>query len=509
MYLLIPVGGPLLLIGDQFRQPIVTQPVITKLVFDSLRYAWDCFPSLHTAVPWMLTLLLWSSVRRWAQLLCVTAATLVTASTIVLRFHYGIDVLAGLAWAGLVAFVVARQVPLVPITPARPRLAGLRFQVTVLGVLFAITGFTGLVQEQAFEKLLGTLVGTSTPAAAIVLATYFSGITLGAWAYAKFLRSRVRRPLRVYAVLEGGAALWAIGLFLFFDHLIAPFLPLLRAGFAAGPGGLALARFAVAMLWILPPTLLMGSFPAIADALAGLRLRNPGRRIALFYSLNLLGAIVGASAGPYLLFAQLGLDRTLLIAAILGCVVAAIAWRLDRTRFPVLHRERPAQASSTNSGGLPAGVPLLLAISFLGGFGFFALEVLWVQLISVVFGNSIYSFATMLTAVLIGLFVGGQLVAATFPKTRAVSALAPGLILLASTLPSASPTTFGQRSASARIDGRHHYDFRRRRAVQVGRRNCPARALGNAAWGCSFRCCSASNFRAAAIASVGWVTSLL
>ena len=69
MYLLIPVGGPLFLIGDQFRQPIVTQPVITKLVFDSLRYAWDCFPSLHTAVPWMLTLLLWSSVRRWARVL--------------------------------------------------------------------------------------------------------------------------------------------------------------------------------------------------------------------------------------------------------------------------------------------------------------------------------------------------------------------------------------------------------------------------------------------------------
>ena len=441
-YILVPVAGPKVFIPDQFQQAIDTQSILIRYVFDALRYGWDCFPSLHTAVPWMMTLLLWGSIRRWARIACVTASVLVTISTFVLRYHYGIDVVAGLVWAAIVAVVVSRQLPVTSPRAGPPRAAGgLRRRLWLLGVLFTVTGFTGLVQEQSFEKLLGTLVGTSTPAAAIVLATYFAGLTLGAWAYARFLRSRVDRPLRVYALLEAGAALWAVALFLFFDRLIPPFVPLLRGGFEAGPLELGMARLAVAAAWILPPTLLMGAtLPAVADVLAGFRSRSSGRLLALFYSLNLLGAIAGAVLGPYLLFAKLGLDRTLLLAAILGGGVAVAAWWSDRRRAL---RPRPAgrvesasaAATAPVNRSLPAGVRLLLVTAFLGGFGFFALEVLWVQLISVVFGNSIYSFATMLAAVLAGLFLGGQLVAAAFPQRRALSPLAPGLLLLASTLP--------------------------------------------------------------------------
>ena len=37
-----------------------------------------------------------------------------------------------------------------------------------LGLLFAMTGCTALLSEQCFEKILSTLVGASTPAAATV-----------------------------------------------------------------------------------------------------------------------------------------------------------------------------------------------------------------------------------------------------------------------------------------------------------------------------------------------------
>ena len=56
-YLLIPVAGPLFLIGDQFTVPLETHGALVTLAFDTLRYNWDCFPSLHTAVPVLLTLL--------------------------------------------------------------------------------------------------------------------------------------------------------------------------------------------------------------------------------------------------------------------------------------------------------------------------------------------------------------------------------------------------------------------------------------------------------------------
>ena len=68
----------------------------------------------------------------------------------------------------------------------------------VLGVLFAVTGAVGLLLEQSLEKLISTVVGASTPAAAVVLAVYFSGIAAGGGLYALYA-IRVSRPILVYA----------------------------------------------------------------------------------------------------------------------------------------------------------------------------------------------------------------------------------------------------------------------------------------------------------------------
>ncbi|PJB83858.1 MAG: hypothetical protein CO090_00530 [Acidobacteria bacterium CG_4_9_14_3_um_filter_49_7] len=107
-YILVPVAGPLFTIGAQFTQPILTKPVLKKLVFDTLRYNWDCFPSLHTAVPWLFTFLLWRRGSWCLRSLCLIAAAGVTLSTVVLRFHYGIDLIAGLVWAASVAVLIGK-----------------------------------------------------------------------------------------------------------------------------------------------------------------------------------------------------------------------------------------------------------------------------------------------------------------------------------------------------------------------------------------------------------------
>src|SRR5436305_4023082 len=99
------------------------------------------------------------------------------------------------------------------------------------GLLFVLTGASALIAEQAFEKLLEPLLGTTVHAAAAVLAIYFAGLTIGGWAY-RFLRRTDAAPLRIYALLELGVGLWALLLFAGFEQLTAAFLPLLRA--AAG-----------------------------------------------------------------------------------------------------------------------------------------------------------------------------------------------------------------------------------------------------------------------------------
>src|SRR3954463_11464447 len=69
--------------------------------------------------------------------------------------------------------------------------------------LYGLTGFCGLLAEQGFEKYMSLLVGATASASAVVLFTYFSGFAVGSVAAGRQIkRGRVRRPLRVYGLLE-------------------------------------------------------------------------------------------------------------------------------------------------------------------------------------------------------------------------------------------------------------------------------------------------------------------
>jgi spermidine synthase len=270
-----------------------------------------------------------------------------------------------------------------------------------LALLFACTGCTALLAEQAFEKLLSTLLGASTPAAATVLAAYFGGFGLGGALFGRWFAARRVHPMRVYAVLELWVGLWAFGIALAFDRMIGAFAPILAlAGDDAT--ALTLARLAVAGLWILPLTVPMGAtFPAVVHAVERLASAADRGRIVRLYAWNLAGAIAGAVLGPFIVFPAWGADGALFAAAAVNVLVALVAHRVAR-RAP--ERESVPDAPARDAARAPGS---LLAMAFLSGALLFALEVLWAHLIGAVLGNSVYAFAAMLACVLAGLGLGG------------------------------------------------------------------------------------------------------
>ena len=302
----------------------------------------------------------------------------------------------------------------------------LRHGFALVGLLFVVTGGVGLLAEQSFEKLLGLLLGTSTPAGAVVLSVYFAGLSIGALGYARWMRPRVPEPLRAYALLELGVALWSLLLGLSFDRLVPAGAVLLRTGVDRF-WVLQTLRAAVAALWILPPTVLMGAtFPAIADHLERLRLPGRARLLNRFYALNLLGAFGGAVVGPYLAFPSLGVAGTLRMGALLDGLVAAAALALSRG---LLGRRRTAPSAAGRRGPRALGSAVLIAVAGLSGLLFFALEVLWTHLIGAVLGNSVFAFAAMLANVLLGLLLGSILSTVLLPA-RSLSPAAPALLFL-------------------------------------------------------------------------------
>ena len=298
----------------------------------------------------------------------------------------------------------------------QPSRQNLRFHLRIMAVLFTLTGAVALLLEQAFEKMLSTLLGSSTPAAATVLAVYFAGLTLGGLGYGRFIRPHASQPLRIYAGLEGCIGLWALLMYLFFDDLIPIFVPMLALGLNHF-WLLQFLRIFVAVCWILPLTILMGaSFPAIVDSLETMRVPHRGRAMSRFYMINLLGGVLGVFIGLYLAFPKFGVDGALLATFGINSVVCLTAVLLARG-IPLMRCEDQGESVPSVNRSIPSrNTYTLLAVAFGSGFLFFSLEVLWTHLISAVMGTSIYAFGTMLAIVLLGLGLGAAVMAGSSPS---------------------------------------------------------------------------------------------
>lgn len=103
MYVLLPVAGPQAvgIVNDSLVRALPSY----QFAIEHLRYQFDCFPSLHTALPWVLTLLSWRSSSWLLRTVLVMCSSGITMSTMTLGFHYAGDVVAGLVWGVTVVWL--------------------------------------------------------------------------------------------------------------------------------------------------------------------------------------------------------------------------------------------------------------------------------------------------------------------------------------------------------------------------------------------------------------------
>jgi membrane-associated phospholipid phosphatase len=107
VYTLVPGLGPYAHLAHDYRGPIAGGTFYGMVLHavsgaGALR---DIFPSLHTALPSFCTLFAWRYHRRIAPIATFFCINIICA-TLVLRWHYGVDVLAGLTLA-VTAFLLS------------------------------------------------------------------------------------------------------------------------------------------------------------------------------------------------------------------------------------------------------------------------------------------------------------------------------------------------------------------------------------------------------------------
>ncbi len=107
-YLLVPAGGPYMAFPDAFPYPPQGGPMtafLVGLVAQGIT-GMDVFPSLHSGVSVFVWGFFLSGGYRLATLLLTPVVAAIVIATVYLRYHYGIDVMAGILLAALVLWRV-------------------------------------------------------------------------------------------------------------------------------------------------------------------------------------------------------------------------------------------------------------------------------------------------------------------------------------------------------------------------------------------------------------------
>jgi len=270
-----------------------------------------------------------------------------------------------------------------------------------IGALFFASGAAGLIYEVLWFRLLLLNLGGTGLSVATVTAAFMTGLGLGAWLFGTRIATRAR-PLTVYGVLEICIGAYALVV----PWAIAQAGRLDAALLGAEPGAFGrLVGFFLAGAVLLPPTLCMGATLPVLSRLIARTDGTPGAFVGFLYGANTIGAMLGAWSTGFVLMPRIGLQRSIVAAAVVNLVLGGIALVLSRTRAAsepcAASAERDHEPDVARADWLSA-----LTASFGSGLVGFVLQVAWTRILALVFGSSIYAFSLILVVFLAGLGAG-------------------------------------------------------------------------------------------------------
>jgi len=214
------------------------------------------------------------------------------------------------------------------VIPNRQRIA-----LTTLMIGFGLSGFAAMVYEVAWARVLVMIIGSSTYAFSIMLATFLLGIAIGSFLFSFISKFKTAR-LIWFAVVELLIGLISIVMLPIFQWMPLYFVNLFDAflrnyavfdAFVRNYAILELIKFFVCSLMMIVPTILLGTLFPMVTQICTRDYSELGRRVGKVYSVNTLGNIGGSFLAGFVLIPTIGIQHSIIIAGILnviaGCAV--------------------------------------------------------------------------------------------------------------------------------------------------------------------------------------------
>lgn len=283
-------------------------------------------------------------------------------------------------------------------------------------VLFFASGFSSLVYQVVWTRMLVLVFGATTFATSTVLAIFMGGLALGSFAAGR-ISDRLQRPLLWYGILEAIIGVWSLCTPFLFDAAA----PIYRAVWQATHAGLlelSLVRFVCTLLILIVPTTCMGATLPILSRFVTTSLEFVGNRVGTLYSVNTFGAVAGAVATGFFILPSFGLHASIVIAAVINGLLLGAVWLLNSLVVSPTVPEANAQDEEATKQPIPVALKFAAGAFAVSGGIAMIYEVCWTRALLMVIGSSTYAFTVMLSSFLIGIFIGSLICSKLIDRAR-------------------------------------------------------------------------------------------
>jgi len=219
--------------------------------------------------------------------------------------------------------------------------SGERLSPWILGLVvfaFALSGFSSMIYEVTWSRVLAMILDSSTYAFTIMLTTFLIGIALGSFLMSRAI-DRLKRPLLAFILIEiaiGASAFLSLFLFAELPYL---FVVLYRT-FSDSQNLILFSKFSLAAVVMILPTLFIGALFPLVVKLYTPGLNRVGYSIGKAYSLNTIGCILGSFCGGFIFVPLIGIQNSILLAIGLNIFLAfllllASSYRARALKLPL------------------------------------------------------------------------------------------------------------------------------------------------------------------------------
>jgi spermidine synthase len=293
-----------------------------------------------------------------------------------------------------------------------------------LFLLVFLAGFSFLIYEVSWFRMLSLVLGATVSATTIVLVAFMAGFGLGAWYWGRFDRKRINSQSLLSTLLLSTGLIGFLSFFLISNGIPGVYSILNGAGLSLSFSGFIVFMCAVILLFI--PAFFMGGILPVS---AGLLIREtaglPGM-VGRVYAWETFGSTLGGLATGFILIRLLGQQNTVFLAAAINILIALplFYYSSQPETESILHTQPDIKKPERlNVAGKKGNIPdqpinryVALVGTFIFGFAVIGLQVAWFRIFRIYMTNTSYTFSLIASMVILGLFAGSRTFAATGGK---------------------------------------------------------------------------------------------